>query len=475
MPQTGSISKKEAIKQVAERLDGPIALDAFIDRVLAIWPSSAKNPGSAVRTSIRYEHAGRDVLFLDSDTLLPIQQAMVGVCFRVALAREEIERGVLNLYPNFELLHPISLTPDQFRFVDASGKMIPAELKFTKARLRTMFGVREVEQVGFDLARWFKKCGLRRNSHLLVTILDWNAGRYQLRPEPSGVYKKRRMEIRSRNQVFADMLFEMLEAARDEMLLGGAAIRTACLRIKAPEAVPCDHWRPILHEDPRMAWDGFAIRYVESPSPLERFLPEENRRAVPVEALVSKEQAGLVYRFKVSMKYRKGLWRRIEIKGGQTLRDFDGIIRSAFEHDFFDHLGGFWKLVRRGNSKNFREMDVGTVEPFGGGDGAAVQVAALGLEPGDQMKYVYDFGDWVEHLLELEAVGKAEPGVEYPRITDQNRPHHRFCMDCKAEGRKTVAVWVCIACSENSEEAVLVCEDCLEAHHEDHDADEILY
>ena len=36
-----------------------------------------------------------------------------------------------------------------------------------------------------------------------------------------------------------------------------------------------------------------------------------------------------VYVFKVVLKYRKGLWRLIEIKGNQTLADFDRIIRIA--------------------------------------------------------------------------------------------------------------------------------------------------
>jgi len=40
-------------------------------------------------------------------------------------------------------------------------------------------------------------------------------------------------------------------------------------------------------------------------------------------------------RFEVS---KKGLWRRIEIKGDQTLADFDHIIRIAFNHDTWNHL-----------------------------------------------------------------------------------------------------------------------------------------
>ena len=43
-----------------------------------------------------------------------------------------------------------------------------------------------------------------------------------------------------------------------------------------------------------------------------------------------------VYVFKVALKYTKGLWRRIEIKGSQTLGNFDSIIRIAFNYDTKD-------------------------------------------------------------------------------------------------------------------------------------------
>ena len=65
--------------------------------------------------------------------------------------------------------------------------------------------------------------------------------------------------------------------------------------------------------------------------------------------------------------------------------------------------------------------------------------------------------------------------MEYPRIVGRNRPRYRYCEQCKAEGRKTVATWICIDCSYREEREVLVCEDCLVKEHEDHYAEEILY
>jgi hypothetical protein len=115
------------------------------------------------------------------------------------------------------------------------------------------------------------------------------------------------------------------------------------------------------------------------------------------EAPYSQERARQVYRFKAALQYRPGLWRRLEIQGGQSLAPFDAILRHAFHHDTADHLGGFWKLVRRGTGRLFREVDLGDIDPLGGGSGAGQHLAGLGLKPGDELKYVYDFGDWIEH------------------------------------------------------------------------------
>ena len=108
------------------------------------------------------------------------------------------------------------------------------------------------------------------------------------------------------------------------------------------------------------------------------------------------------------------------------------------------------------------------------GSGANLHIAGLGLQPGDKLEYVYDFGDWIEHVIELEDIGKAEKGVQYPRITEQNKPRYRYCQSCKAKGRKTVATYICITCSNEQQREVLVCEDCLMAEHEDHYAEEIV-
>ena len=77
---------------------------------------------------------------------------------------------------------------------------------------------------------------------------------------------------------------------------------------------------------------------------------------------------------------------------------------SQFGHDQSDHLGGFWKLIRRGQTRRFREIDLGHVDPLGEGTRADIRIAGLGLQVGDRLKYVYDFGDWIEHEIIVENV-----------------------------------------------------------------------
>ena len=51
----------------------------------------------------------------------------------------------------------------------------------------------------------------------------------------------------------------------------------------------------------------------------------------------------------------------------------------------------------------------------------------LGLALGDELKYVYDFGDWIEHRITLEAITEPQPDVKYPRVLGQNKPQYQDC------------------------------------------------
>ena len=179
-----------------------------------------------------------------------------------------------------------------------------------------------------------------------------------------------------------------------------------------------------------------------------------------------------IYRFKVALKGRRRIWRRIEIRGDQTLADLDRIIRIAFNHDLWDHLGEFY------SGKTWYRSGYGEINPDGEGEGAKIPVASIGLQEGDRIGYVYDFGSEIHHYVTLESISKnADPAARYPLIVSQNHPTYKYCVKCAASGKKNVATQICLDCSsEHRSEPEYLCEDCGYADkHEEHFLEEIVY
>jgi hypothetical protein len=467
------ITRDEAIKQVVAELIEPSSVEEVVRRVLAIWPSTARTAANSIRQGLRHDHAGKTLIFLTDQTLAPIGLALRGVQFRIILSRQEVERGLTFVQPNFTCFLPYQVPAEMVKFVDAAGRPIPTRIVNVKHKEKTIFGLQTYDRVGFDLGQWFKQHRVKRDDSLLVTVEDWEAREFRLVHEPAKIRQQRRTEIEKRSQELADLLFGMLETARYEFIWANEAILTAYTRLSNPTGYPGDHWLTVIERDGRMRWNGTDIRYPDSYTPFERLLGEEAPPARKVS--VPARQARQVYQFKAAFHYNKSIWRRIEMQGRHTLADFDRELRRAFKHDTWDHLGGFWKLVPRGQTRRFREVELGTVDPMGKGEGAEVKIASLDLQPDDELKYVYDFGDWIEHRLTLEAISEPQAGVNYPRLVEQNKPRYQYCRHCQEEGKKTVATWVCITCSNQEQADVLVCENCLDTHHQDHYTEEMVY
>ena len=469
MPKSKLLTINQAIERVLEEMDGPMDRGAFVDRVLEIRPSSAKGAKGSIRNNINYSFEGKWLVHIDKKTIVSLRIAAPGIRFRIPLSRIEVNQGMLLMEPNFDGWSTYYNELETFEFVDEQGRSLPTKVASFKGEINEFSG----NPRGFRLASWFKANNARRNDSVLVTIESWEPKRFKLEHEPQKEKRRHRDEIARKNQELADILFDMLETSTHERISYRKAIPTAYIRLSDPRGYPGDHWVDAVKQDPRMKLTDLDIAYPEERGIFDPIFPEEKSPAH--EQKFTSEQGKQVYRFEVAFKYRKGLWRRIEIQGKQTLADFDDILRSTFGHDVSDHLSGFWKRVRRGQSNRFREVDLGSIDPFGGGDGAELQVAGLGIQVKDRMRYVYDFGDWIEHEITLEAIEEPQSGVEYPRISEQNKPRYRYCEHCKDEGRKTVATWICIWCSNDEGRAVLTCDDCAEKYHEDHYIDEMVY
>lgn len=479
-------SYEEIMAGLLRSTPGPLSVKRLAEKLLAARPSQAKNPLRAMRTHIRQAN-GRQLVFLDTDTILPVRLAFQGARLRLPLDREMASKGMVDIGDSLPSYLPLHFPLERVRFVDSAGKPIAFQVKRVSQRVNTPFGRQDITTLYASLSSWFRAQKVYAKDHLLITILDWEGGVLQLEREPFG--QRNRDLLAQRNRLLADMFFDLLESAVDEDIYVRVAVPSVYARLPDKSGYPPGHWMIVLEEDGRMTSDGWRIHYSESGfSPLERLAREiagEPRHAPPQP--VSRHQGEQVYRFKAALAYRPNLWREIELQGKQTLADLDLALRQAFEHDVFDHLGGFWKLIPRGvqakpgaarrgaaGRARYREVELGDVEPMGGGEGAGTKIAGLGLAVGERLKYVYDFGDWIEHHLTLEAVGTPQASVKYPREVARNRPEYVYCVECQKKGRRKVAKWICLECTTGPDQEIVLCEKCADRH-EEHYLEEILY
>ena len=463
----------EIIEQLLTDLDGPIDVNELIDRFLEIRIPKTKNPRSSVRSKLP-EEKGRLLVYGLNNLIYPLWMAHQGIRFRVRLTKKILYKGLLPL-DDFIPFLPVHTKLDEIEFLEQDGTTLDVRITTITKKVKSLLGEYDQDSYYVSLKNWFNQKKARGNDYILVTVYNYDKKVFCLEHESSNHLDQELLAFR--NQQLADIFFDLLEQSRYERLYLFESVPTAYVRLPEKSGYPPDTVSKIIADDPRMHMSGGDIRYSDAaPNMFESMIADVHGVSTTLHPQkFTLTQGKQIYRFKVALTYRKGLWRKIEIQGKQTLADFNRILMSAFDHDW-DHMGGFWKLVPRGRSgKRYREVDVGSVNPFGEGDGADTPIAGLGLAVGNRLKYVYDFGDWIEHEITLEDIISPDNDVDYPQIAAQNKPRYKYCQICKENAEKAIATWICIECSNREQQDVLVCEDCLDEYHPEHYADEMVY
>jgi hypothetical protein len=174
-----------------------------------------------------------------------------------------------------------------------------------------------------------------------------------------------------------------------------------------------------------------------------------------------------VYVFKIILERKRSSWKRIEIKGSQTLQELDQIIRDNFTPDGSEHLTMFYKGIVWDS-----EPLSGSFNPLGElMDGFNPTIRTLPIKPGDTFSYVYNFGNELTYEIHLEDTLPEEKGVKYPQITGQNIIKYHTCVDCKNPKAENI----CFECTEKQEMMVYTCNKCIVDMHPDHHYEEIFY
>src|SRR3989304_1558285 len=112
-----------------------------------------------------------------------------------------------------------------------------------------------------------------------------------------------------------------------------------------------------------------------------------------------------IFIFKVALAGRKSIWRRIALKGSQTLDDFHEAIFDAFDRDD-EHLYSFFIPKKSGKLtlRKIYDQSVEYTSPYmfeGPGmfdlddqeNAADTKINTLKLKKGKTFYYLFDFGD----------------------------------------------------------------------------------
>jgi len=102
--------------------------------------STSKDPLKAAEKKIK-EAVGRQLVYLDSDTIMPLRTAWQGVRFRMDLSREEVNKGFFDAGAALSLYLPNGFNWANLRLVDADGQAIKFKINAVIKRSRGSSGL----------------------------------------------------------------------------------------------------------------------------------------------------------------------------------------------------------------------------------------------------------------------------------------------------------------------------------------------
>lgn len=132
---------------------------------------------------------------------------------------------------------------------------------------------------------------------------------------------------------------------------------------------------------------------------------------------LSPAAATTLYRFQVILEWRTKVWRRIELRGDQTLDDLHQAIQAAFGW-YNDHLYAFFLNNRAWEqSSEYSSPD----DPEARRPANRYALAQLNWQAGQHLLYVFDFGDEITHHIVVEAIeaGGVVSAQAYPHMVEK--------------------------------------------------------
>jgi hypothetical protein len=476
-------SLESELLKLLRQAEEPLTADQILERLPAALFTDVANPRQKVRNLLQHPDVGHAA----RGRYVYLPDAITGSTFRLPVTGKEAEDGYLRI--GLELVYALWFrridawagVPEGSSATCELPDGTPSALTVEQLIRNRRFSIGRVPRVaaGAELQAWLREEGAAAGDAMLVRITDGERSRCRVTLER--LAERDRAEVVRRNEELADAAANVLrnEVRGKPLSLYDLTAWLLAREVYRPERPP-DPLEVTLQADPRFTPDDQLNRYALAtkwewirfqepdflPEMVEALrvslfgqrqepenvpeLSEADHRALlgidPIEELqpwleavgyrprgeeepdeaasaaATDARREQVYHFRAVLKHRTSTQRVIEACGDNTLVDLDMALRQAFRHDTSDHMSGFF--VRTGGGRG--KETLATINPFGGmEEGEDLELAELDLEPGDELTYVYDFGDWVEHTITVEAVVPPKPGTEYPRVIGRTATRKR--------------------------------------------------
>ena len=170
-PKEKALTYEMVITEVINKASGPLPAQELAAQMLSALPSFARNPQQTMRQHIRQAN-GRQLVFLDADTVLPLRLAYQGARFRIPLERESFDKGLLSLGKWVGSYLPRNFAFEELQLVDVSSQLIPSRVKRFTHKVRTPLGVVDEKQSFANLSAWYHSQKMNAKDQILVTVLD---------------------------------------------------------------------------------------------------------------------------------------------------------------------------------------------------------------------------------------------------------------------------------------------------------------
>jgi len=127
------------------------------------------------------------------------------------------------------------------------------------------------------------------------------------------------------------------------------------------------------------------------------------------------------YIFKTQLFNAKRIQREIEVLESFSLYELAEAIVGAYDFDF-DHAFGFFKTVTGGwngmaNSERYEIFaDLDPKEAHGAKSVKKTTIGGVWKNIGDNMLFLFDYGDEWRWIVTLKAFSKKEASMKYPRL-----------------------------------------------------------